>query len=362
MRRGVSLPKRSMRLLNGPHDLGRGPVFWACMLLLAAGFLGYPVVASSFAATNVAFYLLNIPMALGLSVLWGYGGVLSFGQVAFFGIAGYTYGIVAGNLQDVAFGTPIATVAALLAAGLTAAAFGYFVFYGRVAAWIVPILTLVLALLLATFLGLTAGYEWRVGDVQLGGYNGMTGIPALQIGNLTFQDYAFFYLACGTVVLCYLGLRMWVNAHRGQVLMAIREDALRTELLGYDVRLEQLRAFVLSAVLAGVSGLLYVQWGNYITPSSLGLQQAALPVIWVAVGGRTSLLAVAIATFLLNQLTYVLSSSGNQYALVIVGGLLVAVMMFAPDGIVVGIARLRCWPALRWRRRADRQAVMHHGE
>lgn len=354
--------RRMLSLLNGPHDLGRGRIFWMAMTLLAAGFLAYPAVASSFAASNVAFYLLNIPMALGLSLLWGYGGVLSFGQVAFFGIAGYTYGIVAGNLQDVAWGTPAAAAASLLAAGISAAAFGYFVFYGRVAAWIVPILTLVLALLLSTFLGLTAGYEWRVGDVQLGGYNGMTGIPAMQIGSLTFQDYAFFYLACVVVVACYVGLRIWVNAHRGQVLMAIREDALRTELLGYDVRLEQLWAFVLAAVLAGISGLLYVQWGNYITPSSIGLQQAALPVIWVAVGGRNSLLAVAITTFLLNQLTYVLSSSGNQYALVIVGGLLVVVMMFAPDGIVVGIARSPRWSALRGRRRRAAARVVQHGE
>lgn len=351
-----------LRLLNGPHDIGHGPAFWFGMLLLAAAFVAYPAFASAFAATNVAFYLLNIPMALGLSLLWGYGGVLSFGQVAFFGIAGYTYGIVAGNLQDAAYGTPLAAVTALLAVGITAAAFGYFVFYGRVAAWIVPILTLVLALLLSTFLGLTAGYQWRVGGVQLGGYNGMTGIPSLQIGAISFQDYAFFYLACATVALCYLALRIWVNAHRGQVLMAIREDAVRTELLGYDVRLEQLRVFVLSAVLAGVSGLLYVQWGNYITPSSLGLQQAALPVIWVAVGGRNSLLAVAIATFLLNQLTYVLSSHGNQYALIIVGGLLVVVMMFFPDGIVVGIARARWWRALRRRGRSASQAVVHHGE
>jgi ABC-type branched-subunit amino acid transport system permease subunit len=352
--------RHALRLLNGPHDLGRGPVFWACMALLVAGFLAYPLVGSAFAATNVAYYLLNIPMALGLSLLWGYGGVLSFGQVAFFGIAGYTYGIVGGNLQDVTAGTPIAALAALAASGLSAAAFGYFVFYGRVAAWIVPILTLVLALLLSTFLGLTAGYEWRVGDVQFGGYNGMTGIPALQIGNLVFQDYAFFYLACAVVVICYVVLRIWVNAHRGQVLMAIREDALRTELLGYDVRLEQLGAFVLAAILAGVSGLLYVQWGNYITPSALGLQQAALPVIWVAVGGRTSLLAVAIGTFLLNQLNYVLSSSGNQYALVIVGGLLVAVMMFAPDGIVVGLVRGRWWST--WRMRGSAPGGVRHGE
>ncbi len=331
--------RRLLGLLNGPHDIGRTRPAWAALALLACAFLAYPFFTSAFGATNVAYYLLNIPMALGLSLLWGYGGVLSFGQVAFFGVAGYAYGIVAGNFPDAFWGTWAGVAAGLAAAAALAAAFGYFVFYGRVAAWIVPILTLVLTLLLATFLGLTAGAEWRVGDVALGGYNGMTGIPALQIGDLTFQDYAFYWLTLGVVLACYLGLRIWVNSHRGQVLMAIREDALRTELLGYDVRREQLGAFVLAAVLAGISGLLYVQWGNYITPSALGLQQAALPVIWVAVGGRDSLLAVAICTFLLNQLTYVLSSAGNRYALIIVGGLLVFVMLFAPEGIVVTLAR-----------------------
>jgi branched-chain amino acid transport system permease protein len=122
--------------------------------------------------------------------------------------------------------------------------------------------------------------------------------------------------------------------------MAIREDVIRTELLGYDVRLEQLFVFVLAAVLSGISGLLYVQWGNYITPSVTSLQQAALPVIWVAVAGRDSLLAVAIVTFLLNQLSYILSSAGNQYALVIIGVFLVAVMLFAPEGIVLRLVRL----------------------
>lgn len=321
------------QLLNGPHDIGRTRPAWAAMFLLACALLAYPLVASAFQATNVAYYLLNIPMALGLSLLWGYGGVLSFGQVAFFGIAGYVYGLVAGNFPDAAWGTWAGVVAGLVAAALAAAVFGYFVFYGRVAAWIVPILTLVLALLLNTFLGLTAGASWTFGQVALGGYNGMTAIPSLQIGGLVFQDYAFYYLVLGTVLLCYVGLRAWVNSHRGQVLIAIREDAVRTELLGYDVRREQLGAFVLAAVLSGISGLLYVQWGNYITPSVMGLQQAALPVIWVAVGGRDSLLAVAVCSFLLNQLTYELSSAGNQYALVIIGTLLVLVMLFAPEGI-----------------------------
>jgi ABC-type branched-subunit amino acid transport system permease subunit len=351
----AAVPARSAsklaQLLNGPHEIGRSRLAWAAMLLVAAGLLFYPVVASAFQATNLAFYLLNIPMALGLSLLWGYGGVLSFGQVAFFAIAGYLYGIVAGNFPDAAWATWAGVAAGLAGSALVAAVFGYFVFYGRVAAWIVPILTLVLALLLSTFLGITAGSEWTIGQVALGGYNGMTGIPALQVASLTFQDYPFYYLVLGLVLLCYFAVRAWVNSHRGQVWIAIREDALRTELLGYDVRREQLNAFVLAAVLAGLSGVLYVQWGNYITPSVTGLQQAALPVIWVAVGGRDSLLAAAICTFLLNQLTYTLSSAGNQAGLVIVGALLVFVMLFAPEGVVVSLARPRLRrQLLRWRR------------
>ena len=154
-----------------------------------------------------------------------------------------------------------------MAAAAVAAAFGYFVFYGRVAAWIVPILTLVLALAAQHLSRPDRGLEWTVGEWQLGGYNGMTSIPALQVGDVTSRTIRSTISCWCVVLVCYVGLRIWVNSHRGQVLMAIREDALRTELLGYDVRQEQLRAFVLAAVLAGVSGLLYVQWGNYITPS-----------------------------------------------------------------------------------------------
>jgi branched-chain amino acid transport system permease protein len=341
-------------LLNGRNELGRSRPFWLGFAVLICLFGAYPVYGSAFDATNVAYYLLNIPMSLGLCLLWGYGGVLSFGQVAFFGIAGYVYGIVAGNLATLAGGSVLGVLAGLAAAALLAALFGYFVFYGRVAAWIVPILTLVLTLLLETFLGLTAGYSWRIGSVQLGGYNGMTSIPPLQVGTLVFQDYAFYYLTLAVVVLCYLGLRIFVNSHRGQVVIAIREDVLRTESLGYDVRREQLILFVLAALLSAVSGLLYVQWGNYITPSVMGLQAAALPVVWVAVGGRGSLLAVAIATFLLNQLTYVLASESNQYALVIVGGLLVGVMLFAPGGLIAGFVGGRGAGRAFLRRRASR--------
>lgn len=336
-------------LLDGQEDIGRGPWFWLGAAIVAAGLALLPLDLTEFEASNVAYYLLNIPMALGLAMLWGYCGVLSFGQVAYFGIAGYTYGIIAGNLAGSSWGPLLATAGGLLACAVVGAIFGYFVFYARVQNWIVPILTLVFTLLLETFLGQTAGYQWRVGHVQLGGYNGMTAIPPFAIGGLAFTGYAFFFLALAVTLLCYLAGRALVNSHRGKVMLAMREDVLRTELLGYDIRRHQLVVFVIAALLAGVSGLLYVQWGNYITPTQVGLLQAALPVVWVAVGGRDKLLAVAISTFALNWLNYALSAAGNEYAPVIMGALLLAAMLFFPRGIVVTLARL--WPAPGRRRR-----------
>ncbi len=330
-----------LRLLShfaGPEDIGQSRGFWSGFAVVAAVFLAGPLWLSEFEASNVAYYLLNVPMALGLCLLWGYCGVLSFGQVAYFGIAGYVYGIIAGNLSGSGWGPLLGEIGGLAACALTAAVFGYFLFYARVERWIVPILTLVLALLLETFLGQTAGYQWRVGTVQLGGYNGMTGIPWFGIGDYAFFGYPFYYMVLILVLVSYFGCRGLVSSHFGKVMLAIREDPLRAELLGYDIRARQLTVFVLAAVLAGLSGLLYVQWGNYITPSQVGLVQAALPVIWVAVGGRSSLLAVAISAYALNWLTYSLSSAGSQYALVIVGALLVAVMMFFPKGIVSTLA------------------------
>jgi branched-chain amino acid transport system permease protein len=302
---------------------------------VVALFALYPTQVSEFRASNVAFYLLNVPLGLGMALLWGYCGVLSFGHVAYFGISGYVYGIIAGNMMGNALGPIAGVFGGLLASAVVAGVFGYFVFYARVREWIIPILTLVLTLLLETFLGQTAGYQWRVGSVLLGGYNGMTGIPSFQLGSFVFFGYSFYYLCLIVVVACYFGLRMLVNSNFGHVVVAIRVDPLRTEMLGYDIRARQWLVFVLSALLAALSGLLYVQWGNYITPSQVGLLQAALPVIWAAVGGRSSLLAVVIATITLNWVTYTLSSQGNQYAMVIIGAALVITMLFFRRGVVV---------------------------
>ena len=185
----------------------------------------------------------------------------------------------------------------------------------------------------------TAGPQWRIGDARLNGFNGMSGMPPLTIpwfgGDiLLYAGATLYYVLVGMVVLCYLGLRMILNAPFGNVLVAIRENPERTEMLGYDIRLYQTLAFGLGGALAALSGVLYTAWGQYITPSSMGLTAAALPIVWVAVGGRRDITATLLGTLIVIAGFQYLTIYGSQYALVVMGALLVFTVLVTPDGLV----------------------------
>lgn len=326
-------------LLQGPQTMGRGPVFWSCFAVIVLAAAVFPGVADPFAVTNASFFLVWVFMALGLSLLWGYTGILSFGQTAFFGLAGYTYGVVSINFGDSASFTWISFLVALVVPALFAALLGYLMFYGGVRDVFVGIVTLSVTLVLETFLAQTAGPEWTIGSARLNGFNGMSAMPplTLQFGDhqILFDGPPFFWLVLVLLVLVYLGLRMLTNSSFGNVLVAIRENPDRAEMLGYNVRLYQLIVFVVGSVLAATSGVLYTLWGSYITPSSMGLTAAAMPIIWVAAGGRKDLTAVVISTVALLWLSQALAVHGSQYALVLMGIILLIVVLFAPEGFVV---------------------------
>ena len=325
--------------LDGPQSFFSGSLFWSVAAVVVVALLVYPVFGSAFLASNLTNFFLNVPLALGLTLLWGFCGVLSFGQMAFFGVGGYVYGILAINLGGGSL-TLLALLGGLAASGAMAAAFGYFMFYGRVSGWIIPVLTLVFTLVLETFLGQTAGYEWKIGDALLGGYNGMTGIPSLSIAGLEFNGFTFplYYLVVILMVALFVAMRLLANSHFGHVVVAIREDPERTELLGYDVRRYQLLVFLFAGVLGGLSGILYVSWGNYIVPSTVGLLAATMPVLWVAVGGKSSFTAVVLSTVFLGLISDSLAVYSGEFAFVLLGALLLFGMMFAPKGIIVTVA------------------------
>ena len=325
--------------LEGPQTMGRGPAFWAAMAVLVLAACIYPAFSNDYAVGNVAYFMVWTFMAMGLGVVWGYCGSLSFGQTAFFGLAGYTYGVITINLGS-GFGlTWLALVLAVLIGAAFALLIGYFMFYGRIKGVFIGIVTLSVTLVLETFMAQTAGPQWRIGDARLNGFNGMSGMPPLTIpwfnGEiLLYAGTTLYYVLLGMVVLCYLGLRMLLNAPFGNVLVAIRENPERTEMLGYDIRLYQMLAFGLGGALAALSGVLYTAWGQYITPSSMGLTAAALPIVWVAVGGRRDITATLLGSLLVIAGFQSMTIYGSQYALVVMGALLVFTVLVTPDGLV----------------------------
>ncbi|MCD8138857.1 MAG: hypothetical protein LUE17_03600 [Planctomycetaceae bacterium] len=345
--------RRFLRGFNGPQSLGSSGLFWTCFGVGVVAMVLLPAVASEYEVGNFTYFLTNIFLALGLSMMWGLGGILSFGQMAFFGLAGYSYGVIAANLAPVTDNTFIACLLAILVTMAGAALLGYFLFFGRVSGVYVSIITLVTTLIFETFMAQTAGPKWAIGKALLGGYNGMVGIPSLRFRwggeMIEFFDIPLYYLVVVLLLATYLALRWLANSRYGNALVATGSNPVRTEMLGYDIRLVQLQVFTLAGGLAGLSGVLYVSWGHYITPSTMGLTTAALPMVWVAFGGRKSLLATMLAAIGLQYFAQYLSMTGSQQALVILGALLMLVVMFVPEGVIPPVGRA----IGRWWRRSE---------
>jgi urea transport system permease protein len=329
------------RRLEGPQTVGRGPAFWGLFALVLVVALAYPLFSDGYTVGNTVYFFVWVFIALSLCVIWGYGGSLSFGQTAFFGIAGYGYGVLTINFGSAYGFTLVALVIAVAIAALFAILLGYFMFFGRIAGVFLGIVTLAVTLMLERFMAQTAGPEWHIGSARLNGFNGMSAMPPLTIpwpGEpiVLFADVGLYYFVLGLLVFVYLALRILMNSSFGNVIVAIRENPERAEMLGYDIRKYQLITFVIGAALAGISGVLYTAWGQYITPSSMGMTAAALPLIWVAVGGRSDLTSTVVGTLVVLAAFQALTIYGSQYALVFMGVLLVLTVLIAPNGLVLG--------------------------
>ena len=230
----------------------------------------------------------------------------------------------------------LSVVVAMIAAGIL----GYFMIWGGINGIFFGIVTLSATLVLAFFLGQTAGPEWHIGPARLNGYNGMKGMDPLTVGDFDIEGSALYYVMVALIVVVYLALRMLVNSRIGNVIVATRENPQRAEMLGYDVRRYQLLTFVIGSGLAGLSGALYTSWGQFITPSSIGLPAAAMPIVWVAFSGRSDLTATLIGSFLLLFGFQTITVYSQQAALVLMGALLLATVMLAPQGFVLGVGKL----------------------
>ena len=298
------------------------------ILLLAL--LAVPVLSGdSFLVDRLGRYFLFAAFAVSVDLIWGYGGLFTFGHAAFFGGGGYIVGLL--TTHEVWF-LPVPLWAAILgavgAATLLALALSYFVFSGRGALRGVEFAVVTLAV------AVMAERLANAGGSVTGGQNGILMTESLGVAGVSLQEgHAFYALAGVLLVSTYLVVQRFLASRSGLVLRGIRDNAERVDLLGYDVPAIKRRAFVLSAAIAALAGAIFYVHEGIVSPTAVGVRASTLVLLWVVLGGRGTLLGPIVGAILLPYLTATLSGSLLDIWLVVVGVILVAIILLLPSGI-----------------------------
>lgn len=298
-----------------------------------------PAFAPSFVSLQLTLYFSFAILALSLAWVWGYGGIFSFGQSAFFGLGGYTYAVASINFG----GSTWAIILALALPTAFSMVLGYFMFYGRLSGVYLAVITLVVTLAIHKFLGHTAGFEYRIGAAHLGGYNGMPALPPINVpGDVSrFLWPEDMYYATGIMLLLvYLGLRWLLTTPFGRAVVAVRENELRAELIGYDTRLHKLLTFAIGAFIAALGGVLFANWNSFIDPHVFDLGFSAQIIIWVVVGGLGTLVGPIVGAMALGFAAVELGTQQTVDTNLVLGAVLLVFVLGVPAGVVPSLKRL----------------------
>jgi branched-chain amino acid transport system permease protein len=285
-----------------------------------------PLVSrDAFFVDRIGRFLLLAVFALSVDLIWGYGGMFTFGQAAFFGGAGYVVGMLTtreAGFLPVPLGVAIA--AAVVGSALLALAISYFTFSGRGALRGVEFAVVTLAVSVALERLANAG-----GQIT-GGQNGI--LMTERLGPF-HQGHNFYYLAAAILVVTYLSLRRFLQSRPGLIFRGIGQNEERVELLGYNVSRIKRWAFVISGAVAGLAGSLFYLHEGIVSPASVGVGASTLVLLWVVLGGRGTLIGPIVGAVALPYLTARLSGVLLDTWLVVVGVLLVVVILLLPSGI-----------------------------
>ena len=313
---------------------------------------GAPLSLDLFSVISLTTAISLAILALSLGLIWGFGGILCFGQTAFFGIGGYAYAIAALNFG----GSTGAIIAAVLVAAAAAAILGYFMFYGRLSDVYLAVITLTVTLILYSVIRRTSGPEYKIGIAKLGGFNGINVPPINYPWDATQFLYPehVFYVAMVALLLAYF-LCVWlIKSHFGRVCVSIRENEVRTELLGYDIRFYKLCMFTVGGAIAGLGGIMFANSIGRITPDVFNLYNAALAIIWVIIGGRGTLIGPVFGALILFYLTSFLGRQAVVNINLFLGLVLIVFVLVVPKGIVPSLVEL--WDRRKSRRMTARSA------
>lgn len=310
---------------------------------------------SAYTLTLVGKILCYAIVALALDLVWGYAGLLSLGHGLFFALGGYAMGMylmreAAGDGLP-AFMTFLswtelpwfwvgtehflwALCLAVLAPGVLALVFGFFAFRSRIKGVYFSIMTQAL-----TFAGMLLFFRNETG---FGGNNGFTNFRSILGFSITSQGTraVLFLLTVALLVLSlYLGWRL-ARSKFGRVLTALRDAENRLMFCGYDPRGFKLFVWVLSAVLCGLAGALYVPQVGIINPSEMSPTNSIEAAVWVALGGRGTLIGPLLGTGIVNGMKSWFTVAFPEYWLFFLGALFIIVTLYLPKG-VIGLLKKR---------------------
>jgi urea transport system permease protein len=318
------------------------------LLVVVAAFA--PLYLSGYELSLLGRFLAFAILALGMSLIWGTGGILSLGQGLFFGLGGYALAMHLklaaagpGQMPDFMqwsglaatpwwwepFRNPAFTLGAVVVLpGVAAMVLAYLVFRRRISGPYFAIITQALVLAAATLIISQQAYT--------GGFNGLTSFSDVFGFRLTdpHTQLGLYWITLGILAVTFTGLRYLLQSRFGKLLLAIRDGENRVRFLGYNPLPFKVLAFAIAGALAGISGALVTLSIGDISPAMFGVVPSIEMVIWVAVGGRDSLFGAILGTLVVNFGKDWISSAFPSLWLYVVGALFVLVVTAAPRGLV----------------------------
>ncbi|MBR4449575.1 MAG: urea ABC transporter permease subunit UrtC [Treponema sp.] len=307
-----------------------------------------PLFLSPFRVSLVGKFITYAIVALSIDLIWGYTGILSLGHGVFFGLGGYGMGmylkLVAshGKLPDFMSWSgrttlpwfwdfyktaPEAVLMIILVPSILAFVLGLLTFMNRIKGVYFSILSQALALVFVTlFIGL---------QPYTGGTNGITEFSTLfglPIAGKSAK-YMWYYVALAFLVLTYCIFSTIMKTKCGRVLVAIRDGENRARFSGYQTASYKTFVYVLSALFTGIAGALFVPFSGIISPSEMSISNSIDMAIWVAVGGRGTLIGAVIGAFIVNITKTLISESFPEIWSYFIGAIFVLVVLFLPRGL-----------------------------
>ena len=295
-----------------------------------------PLVFSGYILFILPQYMLFGLLAVSLSILWGLTGIISFGQAGFFAIGAYAIGIVVKStflMNSAILGILLGIIVSAVIAGVV----GYFLFSAKVKATYFVLATLALSIIIEQL----AKSQKEI----TGGWNGLfVDRISISFGNLLeyslFDDIPMYYFTLLLTIIAYALIKFLTTSNFGKILRGIRENEDRILALGYNTSIYKTLIFCVSGALAGFAGSIYGTHAGFVDPSLARVLFSTEVIVWVAIGGRNSIIGSFLGGILVASLANYLNSITPEYWQLIIGIVFIAVVILFKGGLAGGLEEI----------------------